>query len=104
MLPCWEVMPYIGFLMSPLPQVHDSSPLEAPGRRGMEVGGSEVDRPVLLCLPCSPGTGGPWRSISLFPGSLEHGSPGQLYGKSLPRRGWWPWGVLSVASVTIVTP
>lgn len=70
----------------------------------MEVGGSSADRSVLLCPPCSPGTEGPWHSISLFPGSLEHGSPGQLYGKSLPRRGWWPWGTLTVASVTTVTP
>lgn len=31
----------------------------------------------------------PWHwSISLFPGSLEDGSPGQLYGKSLPGRCW----------------
>lgn len=70
----------------------------------MEVGGSRADRSVLLCPLCSPGTEGPWHSISLFPGSLEHGSPGQLYGKSLPRRGWWPWGTLTVASVTTVTP
>lgn len=64
----------------------------------MEVGGGTVDRCVLLCLLCSPGTGEPWHSISLFPGSPEHGSPGQLYGKSLPR------GTLIVTSVIIVTP
>ncbi|XP_031948759.1 mucosa-associated lymphoid tissue lymphoma translocation protein 1 homolog isoform X9 [Corvus moneduloides] len=77
--PCREVMPCMGSLTSPLPQARVSSPLEAPGRRGMEVGGGRADRSVLLCPLCSPGTGGPWHSISLFPGSLEHGSPGQLY-------------------------
>lgn len=70
----------------------------------MEVGGGTVHRSVLLCLLCSSGTGEPWHSISLFPGSPEHGSPGQLYGKSLPRRGWWPWGALIVTSVITVTP
>lgn len=98
----------MGSLMSLLPQAHGSSPLEAPGRRGMEVGGgragTEGSRSVLLCPPCSPRTGGPWHSISLFSGSPEHGSPGQLYGKSLPRRGCWLWGARTVTSVTIVTP
>lgn len=66
----------------------------------MEVGGGRAGRSLPLCPLRSPGTVGLWHGVSLFLGSPERGSPGQLYGKSLPRRGWWSCGVVTIPSVT----
>lgn len=66
----------------------------------MQVGGGKEVRSLLLCPLHSPGTARPWHSVSLFPGSPERDVPSQLYGKSLPRRGWWLCGAVTIPSVT----
>lgn len=50
------VLMLMGLSDSPLLQAHVSLPLEAPGRRGTEVGGDRVDRSWLLCPLCPPDT------------------------------------------------
>lgn len=101
---CRQVLLCRGSLTPSLLQARGSLPLEVPGRRGMEVGGGRVGRSLLLCPLRSLGTTGLWHGVPLFLGSPEQNSPGQLYGKRLPRRGWWLCGAVTVPSVPSVTP
>ena len=61
--------------------------------------GAERAAPPALPAALPGHRGAVARRLSL-PGSPERGSPGQLYGKSLPRGGWWPCEAVTVPGVT----